>query len=52
VQTKKKKVCETPSPEKSWAWWLISVIPAAAGSDPISKIARAKRAGGMVQAIE
>jgi hypothetical protein len=52
---------------KSWVWWCEPVIPATAGirnrrivvqtgpgkkRDPISKITRAKRAGGVTQGIE
>jgi hypothetical protein len=59
------KVCENPiSMEKSWAWWYVPVIPATAGGikykdhgpghsgkkrDPISKIIKATRAGGVAQ---
>jgi hypothetical protein len=63
-----QKVCEIPiSIEKSWVWWFAPVIPATAENhkiglqlrlawtekqDPILKITRAKRAGGVAQVVE
>jgi hypothetical protein len=56
-----KKVCETPSQwGKSQVWCYVPVLPvstlvqAGLGKkwDPISKITKAKRAGGMAQTVE
>jgi hypothetical protein len=62
------KKLQDPSQKKKLAWWHMAVIPATTGSinrriiiktspgkkkcKPISKITRAKRAGGMTQVVE